>query len=124
MMNNRKALVSFLIILVGLTVIIFVIKNLPTREESHRKRDYPKIYRNKWIGIKTRIGRIHNFYEKDRMGGSSRIVSDWIRLYQKPIGIRMCECSTHGKYSGYEDRYGGYEVDEDLKEAVIPTSVE
>lgn len=28
------------------------------------------------------------------------------------------------KYSGYEDRYGGYEVDEDLKEAVIPTSVE
>ncbi len=92
MMNNRKALVSFLIILVGLTVIIFVIKNLPTREEVIAKEIIQRYIETNGLALKTRIGRIHNFYEKDRMGGSSRIVSDWIRLYQKPIGIRMCEC--------------------------------
>lgn len=123
MRNNRKTLVNFLIIIIGLIVIVFVIKNLPTREEVIAKEIIQSYIETNGLVLKPGSEEYIIFMRRIVWGEVpelSQIGSEYFKTTEE----LECVNAYAWKYSGYEDRYGGYEVEEDLEEAVIPTSMD
>lgn len=119
-MKPKKLWLTLVLIILGLTVIILVIINTPSKEEIRAEEIIQSFMKTQGLDINPGTDEYKTFMRRIFWGEYPELTGVGSIFINDPDDLD-CVYAYAWKYSGYKDLYGEYHDDIDLQEAIPPT---